>query len=185
MADIEQTTENELEMLKARADKLGISYHPSIGAEKLREKINAALAYEGEQTQEAAVAKGPQEETEAQRRQRIMDEALKLVRIRVTCMNPAKKEIDGEIFTTGNAIIGTVRKYVPFNAPDGWHVPQIILNMLQERQFQQFYNEIVKNGVSVRRSRMVKEFAIEILPPLTDEELKDLAQQQAMAKRID
>lgn len=29
---------NELDVLKERADQLGISYHPNIGVDKLREK---------------------------------------------------------------------------------------------------------------------------------------------------
>ena len=32
----------ELENLKSRAEKLGVKFHPSISAEKLREKIKAA-----------------------------------------------------------------------------------------------------------------------------------------------
>ena len=32
---------------------------------------------------------------------------------------------------------------------------------------------------------MIKEFAVEVLPPLSIEELKDLAQRQAMAGSID
>ena len=30
---------NELDLLKQQADTLGISYHPSIGVDKLREKV--------------------------------------------------------------------------------------------------------------------------------------------------
>ena len=37
----------ELENLKIRAEKLGVKFHPSISADKLREKIKAAQA-EGE-----------------------------------------------------------------------------------------------------------------------------------------
>lgn len=42
--DTDLQSQSELEALKARADLLGVTYHPSIGAEKLREKINAAMA---------------------------------------------------------------------------------------------------------------------------------------------
>ena len=38
--------QDELSVLKARADLLGISYHPSIGVEKLRDKLNSVI--EGE-----------------------------------------------------------------------------------------------------------------------------------------
>ena len=100
-------------------------------------------------------------------------------------MNPAKKEWEGEIFTVGNAVVGSVKKYVPFNADEGWHVPYIIYEALRERQCQIFVSSKTKNGVTMRQGKMIKEYAIEVLPPLTEEELKDLAQRQAMAKSID
>lgn len=171
-----QNTTDELSALKARADLLGISYHPSIGLEKLRDKVNAALA-SGEQSEGSV-------KDEAAERIELQNKAAELVRIRVTCMNPAKKEWEGEIFTTGNSVVGTFKKYVPFNADEGWHVPRIILEMIQQRQCQIFTTAKSKNGVAVRQGKLIKEFAVEILPPLTEEELKDLAQRQAMAGSV-
>jgi len=194
MSENENTNENEdtklvqeeLNSLKSRADLMGISYHPSIGAEKLREKINAAMA-------QAAAPKEPEkpaaplvvEESAAQRRARKRREANELVRIRVSCMNPAKKEWDGEIFTVGNSTVGSFTKFIPFNAEDGWHVPRIIYNQLVDRQCQIFVTtKDPKTGAKKRVGKLIKEFAIEVLPNLTPEELNDLAQRQAMAKSI-
>ena len=53
-------TQDELSALKARADLLGISYHPSIGLEKLREKVNKAMT----STKEEEVAASAQEEVQ-------------------------------------------------------------------------------------------------------------------------
>ena len=36
--------EDELTLLKERADMMGVKYHPSIGLEKLKEKVNEKLA---------------------------------------------------------------------------------------------------------------------------------------------
>lgn len=183
----EETTEivqDELSTLKARADLLGISYHPSIGVEKLREKLAAAMEGDAKETKNEGTGIGTPVESEAQKRLRLMQEATKLVRIRVTCMNPAKKEWEGEIITVGNAGVGTYKKYIPFNADEGWHVPNIIYQALQERQCQVFVSSKTKNGVTIRQGKLIKEFAIEVLPPLTEEELKDLAQRQAMAKSV-
>lgn len=177
MAD--NLVQDELTTLKARADLLGINYHPSIGVEKLREKIAAAVADKPASQVKAATEETG--ETEHEMRRRIRDEQLALVRIRLSCMNPAKTEWDGEIFTVGNSVVGTVTKYVPFNAEEGWHVPKILLDTLQDRQCQVFQAVKTKNGVTVRQGKLIKEFSIEILPPLTPEELKDLAQRQAMA----
>lgn len=219
------TPEDDLEALKARANLLGLTFHPSISAPKLREKITAHLNAEAnpaqpagmpaattvaqtkaaEQTFEdnpvssaepAPVASGAvtaientdddsikfaPAETDNQKRKRIRMEANRLVRIRVACMNPAKKEWQGEIFTTGNAAVGTLKKFVPFNVEEGWHVPKMILDMIQARQCQVFVTKKAKNGIKVREGKLIKEFNVEILPDLTEDELHDLAQRQAMA----
>jgi hypothetical protein len=215
MSDIDNDTSDlpvvdELTALKARADQIGLKYHPNIGLETLREKVNAALSAPGpvEQpkvdeaedypapedpallNQPAANAApesldAPVTETLSQRRLRKKREANELIRIRVTCMNPAKKEWEGELFTAGNSVVGSFSKFVPFNIDEGWHVPRIIYNQIVQRQFQTFRNEKTKNGVTVRRSGLIREFAIEVLPQLSLDELQELAQRQAMAKTID
>jgi len=184
MSDItdDLPVQDELATLKARADAMGISYHPSIGLEKLREKVNAAMA---PKEADAPATKKAEEETLSQRRLRLRKEAMKLVRIRLTCMNPHKKEWDGEFITAGNSTVGTVTKYVPFNADEGWHVPHIIYEQLRDRECQTFVTVRDSKGNASRRGKLIKEFAIEVLPPLTEEELKDLAQRQAMSKSVD
>ena len=178
---------DELTSLKARADQMGLSYHPSIGLEKLRDKINAAVTAEGpvaEEEEEAPVvaAKVAAKESQNELRIRKKREANELVRIRVTCMNPMKKEYEGEIFTVSNSVVGTLKKYVPFNADDGWHVPRLIYNQLVQRQCQVFTTVKDSRGNKVRKGKLIKEFAVEVLPPLTPAEIKELAQRQAMAR---
>lgn len=181
LADLE--VPDELTVLKARADMLGLKYHPSVGVDKLREKINAATAVD--EPEEKAVLVEP-EETTSQRRFRKRKEATELVRIRVSCMNPAKKEWDGEIITAGNSLVGTFSKFIPFtDAEDGWHVPRIIYNQLVQRQCQVFTTTRDGRGNSSRKGKLIKEFAIEVLPNLTVPELAELAQRQAMSKAID
>lgn len=170
---------DELTALKARADLLGVKYHPSISLEKLRDKVNAAIEADKEEEDNVSEAKA-----ESAKRADLQKKANELVRIRVTCMNPAKKEWEGEIFTVGNAAVGTLKKYVPFNAEEGWHVPRMILEQMQERQCQIFTASKDMRGNNIRKAKLIKEFAIEILPPLTEEELKDLAQRQMMAKSV-
>lgn len=185
--DAEVVVQDELEALKARANLLGVKFHPSISLEKLREKVNAAVTSDGAAASEegAKASKEPKQETIGEKRKRLKAEALKLVRIRLTCLNPAKKEWDGEIITVGNSLIGSVKKFVPFNADDGWHVPHVIYQQLKERQCQIFYTATDARGNKVRKGKLIKEFAIEVLPPLTKEELDELARRQAMAKAID
>lgn len=183
--DAEVVVQDELEALKARANLLGVKFHPSISLEKLREKVNAAVTSEGEAGEPSNSSPETKEETIGEKRKRLKAEALKLVRIRLTCLNPAKKEWEGEIITVGNSLIGSVKKFVPFNADDGWHVPHVIYQQLKERQCQVFYTATDARGNKVRKGKLIKEFAIEVLPPLTKEELDELARRQAMAKAID
>lgn len=175
----------ELENLKVRAEKLGVKFHPSISAEKLREKIKAAQT-EGEgsvgEQPEVKSVTATVEESPAAKKLRLKREGLKLVRVRITCMNPTKKEWEGEIFTVSNNAVGTVKRYVPYNAEDGWHVEQILLNQLRERQCQIFVTDKDSRGNKIRKGKLIREFAIEVLDPLTEEELQELAQRQAMAK---
>lgn len=182
--------QDELASLKARADLMGVTYHPSIGLEKLREKVTAALSgtpgdedKDPESTVEAAVV--AVEESLHARRNRKRREANELIRVRVTCMNPAKKEWEGEMFTGGNSVVGSFTKFVPFNVADGWHIPRIIYNIMKERQCQIFKTVKDARGNNVRKGMLIKEFGIELLDNLTPNELKELAQRQAMANSID
>lgn len=182
-SDIGNEQVDELAALKARADMIGVTYHPSIGLEKLREKVNASIR--GEATQEDIIT-SPDEHIEStyEMHRRVKREASELVRIRVTCMNPAKKEWDGEIFTAGNSVVGSFRKMVPFNNEEGWHVPRVIYNQIRDRQCQIFVTTTDSRGNKSRTGKLIKEFAVEVLPNLNEAELKDLAQRQAMSNSI-
>lgn len=189
MSELDTGTEEQaavapsrLDTLKARADLIGVTYHPKISAEKLEEKIAAHLAGDTKEVKEEAVK---EDESVAEKRSRMKQEAMKLVRIRLTCMNQAKKNWKGELITVANNLVKSSR-YVPFNAQDnGWHVEQIILNVLRERKCQVFQDEPNGKGGTVRRGRLIPEFAIEILPPLTPAEIKELARTQAMREGSD
>lgn len=175
-----ETKVDELTLLKERADLMGIKYHPSIGLATLKEKVNSALSG-AEEEEEVTV----NEETPEQKRARLIAEATKLIRIRLTCMDPNKKGWTGEIFTVSNDIVGTVRKFVPFNAENGYHVPNIIYKHLKRKKRQEFRTIKTRKGMDIKQGYLVPAFAIEVLPPLTPAELKDLAQRQAMNHSID
>lgn len=169
--------EELLASLKAKADLMGITYHPSIGYAKLLEKVQNALdGVKPEEPEQAVTA--PTEDLEAKKRA-IRDNARKLIRVNITCMNPAKKDWESEIIAAGNSAIGTFKRCVPFNTVDGTHVEQIILDAMRDRMCQVFYTETIK-GNKVRRGKQIREFAIEVLPQLTKEELQELARRQAM-----
>jgi len=127
----------------------------------------------------------PVVESKAAKLARLRKEASRLIRIRISCMNPNKKEWEGEVFTVSNSAVGTHKKFVPFNNEDGWHVPNIIYKHLLERECQIFQTVKGPRGNKIRKGKLIKEFAIEVLTPLTPVEIQELATQQAMGNNID
>jgi len=168
----------EMDEIRERATLMGIQFHPSIGLDKLKEKVNERLA-----TTESVVSS---KLAKARRYDQLTKEATKLVRVRITNMNPLKKNWPGEVISVGNRVVGQIKKFIPFkDADEGYHVPQIILTAMQDRMFQQFYTVKHSNGQDIRRGKQAKEFAIEILEPLTLPELSALAIKQAQSHNID
>lgn len=192
------SNEDILAMLKTKAENMGVAYGPRIGIDALREKINKALsddpvedADEGEDEAEAKAEKAAQNsetrkltkiEREAQMRHDIQSNAMRLVRLRISNLNPAKKEVPGEIFTVANRFIGNVKKYIPYGeaTDSGYHVPHVIYEQMKERKYLSVKTKTVNGQIEVM-TRWVPEFALEILDPLTPVELKKLAVQQAVA----
>lgn len=176
----------ELDNLKARADELGIKYRSNATAETLKDLIKKAMtdtpkdkAPKAQQDEVADAVAAKQAEAK-----RAQNEAGRLVRIKVTCLNPAKKEWDAELFSVGNAY-GNHKKLVPFNVEDGWHVPYIIYEYIKGRKCQVFYDAKDGKGNTVRRGKLINEFAVEVLPDLTPDELKALAASQQARNAID
>lgn len=190
---VEPVKVDELASLKAKADKLGINYPNNIGVDALRAKINEKLNPAPEVKEEPAVDPVLDQETLPLNevtdmvvlRRRMYEENMALVRVRISNLNPTKKDIPGEFITVHNKYLGTVRKYIPFGeaTDNGYHVPRILLEAMKARKFLSMKTKRDRNtGNDVPVTQWVKEFAIEELPPLTKEELEQLARQQAAAK---
>jgi len=204
----EETTDavTELNMLKERAKMMGISLGGNIGIDTLKKKIDAKLNGTPETPTEpapvattpfipteaspaAVVAAPPRPKTKAEIEQalrtKLHREQMALVRCRIYNLNPSKRDLQGEIITVGNKYLGTVRKFIPFGeATDGgYHIPKVIYNDLKTRQFQSIRTRTIKGQIQVD-CRMVPEYSIDVMPPLTRDELSELALKQAAAERL-
>ena len=193
MSDTENTEiqqVDELTLLKQRAATLGISFSNNIGAEKLKERINEKLngttqEVSKEDTEEVNALTGEPVKTKAQSkadfRNQIKKDAERLIRLRITNLDPKKSKWPGEIITVANEYIGTISKYVPFGevTEDGYHVPNAIYKKLKKRKFLDI--RVIKQRGKPDRviERWVPEFALEVLPQLTEAQLKKLAATQA------
>jgi len=173
--------------VRAQADVLGLKYHHNANDETIQKLIDS----QGENVQLPegllpASECAPMTPEEYRKKygsdvKRGKMESGKLIRCRIQCLNPAKKEWPGEIFSVGSSKLGTFKKYVPFNSPEPYHIPKIIYDMLVEKKCTVFYTETDARGNKTRKGRLVNEFAIEVLTPLTKEELSELARRQALA----
>lgn len=182
-AEDTEVATTELDMLKDRARLMGISFSNNIKLETLRERINDKLAGD-EQAEEVA------EVVSAKRslREELLESQMKLVRVRVANLDPKKKDLPGEVFTIANEYIGTVKKFVPYGeaTDDGYHLPFCIYTDLESRRFQNI--RIIRDrrtGSTRTETTWQKEFALELLPQLTTEELAALAQAQQAAGSIE
>lgn len=193
----------ELLELRAKADELGVKYHHRAGVKKLKE----AIANHEKESIQKAKQEARQEEVlnqapaavadtqlppgttarmltpaqyEAMELERKKKEMNRLIRCRIQCMNPAKREWPGEIISVGSAQMGTFKKFIPYNG-EPYHVPKAIFDFLKERKCRIGVKKRDKYGNDTTEGKLIDEYAIEVLPPLTAEELKDLARKQAMA----
>ena len=199
-------TVNELDVLKQRARMMGVEFSNNIGVETLRERIRAKAEEQSNATaapapalfdpalipaatQQAsfqantgggpALGIEPKPAKPLTLRQYLQREHMKLVRVRITNLDPKKKNLPGEVFTVANEFLGTVRKYIPYGevSDEGYHVPYCIYRELESRRFLDIrtYKERANNNKIRVEQRWAKEFAIEVLPHLTPTELKQLA----------
>lgn len=168
----EQNTQVEIESLRKQLDLMGIKYHPATGVVKLRELVKSKL----EEPENTTLSNKDDNKTNIAR-----EKMSRLKRVVISCLNPNKRELTGEIFTVSNDV-GTFKKFIPFNNENGWHVPNAILDYIKERKYQTFITVKSQNNIDVRVGKYVPEYNIVELPPLTEAELKELARQQAITR---
>ena len=191
-----ETAVDELALLKERAKQMGIPFSNNISLETLRKRI--ADKMEGKDVPEvnplagdaeiAAITTAPAKLDAKQNalalRKMMQRDQMKLVRVRITNMDPKKKDLPGEIWTVSNEYLGNVRKMIPYGeqTDEGFHIPYCLFRLLQSKRF--LHIRTVKDrvtGVERQEKQWVKEFSLDVLPDLTKEELARLAAAQAAA----
>lgn len=184
----ELLVKQERQILMERADKLGITYSKNIGLETLRERVRAKQDGESEpETKEDVEEAMSIAARKNLTRKEIIQENTRLIRVRISNLNPAKRNWPGEVLVVGNAYMGTIRKYIPYGeaTDNGYHIPYALYKNIVNRKFNQITtSRDPRTGANVVRNRMVREFSIEILPPLTQEQLDKLAQDQRNTGRL-
>ena len=171
------------ELRKELADN-GVTLHHKTGTKKLASTLAEVRTKEYKEDPKKSDLTDPSEAAKAAKAKHLAAMqtpeklAMKLTRIVVTPNDPTMVNYPGLIFTVGATGLNNgrmVKKFVPFNNEEGWHVPQIILNQIRNAEMQKFKTVTRANGEKVLEPYLTKKFNVQILDPLTPEELKRVA----------
>lgn len=175
MADYTEEQKAELESLRKRADLMGISYSGNTSLEKLREKVTAAQGTtEHQEKMQSAY-------------QTLFDEKMKLIRCQVQCLDPMYKNAGGQFFSLSNAVLGSHKWFVPFNVPI--HITKWLHDYLKSVTYVDRSERGRRGTDGLTHSKTVNTdmaaYAVTDLPPLTEAELKKLADEQRATGRLE
>lgn len=192
----------KLQHVRQQADEIGVKWHHKHKIETIQKNIDVFLESENPsietvlpmpskevpvrtEQQERWLAKEviPVTEANFKAEQRRLDKrkCASLIHCKITCLNPEKRNWNGEFISVGSAKLGTFKKYIPFDGKP-YHIPKIIFDMLSEKKCTVMQKGVDDRGVKATIPSQSAEFNIEVLDPLTLEELDDLRIQQALAK---
>lgn len=205
---------DDIEVVRATAKDLDIPFSGNSGIDTIKGKIvdfllkpkedpaqNLEDLLNGNDDEEIEVAKpipaGPsleellemdpkEVEDPGLRRKVVRAKALRLHRVVITNLDPAEAQLDSTMVTVTNKYTGKVSRIVPFDNP--WHIEEILLNKLRNEKFvlrREKKGEGQKFGVKQYTTGFVKKYSIEVLDPLTKEELAELAAAQRASGSID
>ena len=178
------TVELDLEEVRAKAKELGVSYHPAQKAETIQHNIDEFLSNQQVVEAAAEAPKADKPETEAEMVDRIKKEALALVPVTVTSMDPADTNLTGVVISVGNRKLGQVSKAIPFGYK--WYMPKILLEHMEKQMFCRSSMVPVPGvpGQERLNTQWIKKYAIQYHPMPTPEELAELAKAQAQGNEL-
>ena len=170
----------------------GVTLHHKTGTKKLASTLADVRSKEYKEDTKKSDLTGPSEAARAAKAKHMYaidnltptQQAMKLVRVIVTPNDPLMINYPGLIFTVGVSGINNgemIKKFVPFNNEEGWHVPTIILRQIEHAEMQKFKTITRPDGEKVLEPYLTKKFNVRELPPLTKEELEKLAARQGAA----
>lgn len=181
MTEQNQQQPDELATLKAKADLMGIQYSPNIGLDTLRERVNKHLQDTEQNQQQPVVQVAPVSATPVVVDPRL--ESMKLVKVIVTSMDQTKKDYPGEVFTVSNAVIPTIKRFVPFGIET--HVEKILLDVIKDKQCLQLVEDSQAKIKGMKKKKIIRAYAVQELPQLTAEELEELRKAQLARQSIE
>jgi hypothetical protein len=189
---------------KQISDKLaehGIKMHFNSKRTKLEEALNNLTSNNEDNIMEAVVTETPANTGGTVITEDMLDDfkfngveleglrdndAMKLIRVIVRPNDPLKRESGGEIFTYGSSVIKegkAIKKYVPFNNEEGWHIPNIIYQNIIATECQ-IFKKVTRNGQDTMEAIKIKAYNVEVLPALTQAEIDKIAVRQKSTSSV-
>jgi hypothetical protein len=108
--------------------------------------------------------------------------ALTLIRCTIIPRDPSKVNQKAEVITMSNDLIGDLRYKIPFNLET--HIPLAIYKILESKKINIFDDTIIsgnkQTGETMGGYKSIDAYSINVLPKLTDAELKALARKQRL-----
>lgn len=174
------TIEFNLEELRAKADELGVKWHPAQKAETIQYNIDKFL----EENAPTIIQPPVKDETPTERQARLKQEALALIPVTVTSMDPQDASITGVVVSVGNRRLGQVSKAIPFGYK--WYMPRILVRQMERAMFCR--NSMVPvpgvPGTERVNTQWIKKYAIQYHEMPTPKELEALAKAQAQGNEL-
>ncbi len=165
---------SERDTLKERADLMGLDFPPNITTDKLRELVNGEL--KGPETKTTTSTDKKQTDVDVNA---IIREQTKKVRILISCNDPQMSEWEATPYMQiSNNIFTLPKVVVPFNVE--WLTPYAYYVFLKEQKCTIPVKKKDEKGRTITVNKTINKYNIQDLPPLTEKELKELKQAQAM-----
>ena len=175
MANYTDEEKAELESLRKKADLMGITYSGNTSLERLREKVSEAQGTIEEEEKKQTVYTS------------LYDEKMRLIRCQVQCLDPQYKNSGGVFISLSNAVLGTHKWFVYFNAPI--MITKWLYDYLKSCKYIDRSERGRRGHDGLTHTKTVNtemaSFSVTDLPPLTEEELKKLAEEQQATGRLE
>jgi hypothetical protein len=170
-------TTPDLEAVRAEAKELGLDYHPAMKAETIQKLIDAHK--NGDKDKETPEKSDPTEEELEDAR---LKDALALIPVTITSMDPADSSVTAVTVSVGNRKLGQITKVIPFGHK--WYMPRILVDHLKAQQFCRSSMIPVPGGLERLQTQWIQKYAIQKHPLPSPQELADLAKLQLQGNEL-
>ncbi len=166
----EEITKEQVDALRELAETLtGKKFTTTKSHVKLQAIIDIARAEKQEEVQTSG-GTNPLK-SKAEKRAEGRKEAMKLVRCNITAMAPFEKQLQGAFFDVGNSVVGSIRRYIPFDTD--WHVERMLLDHIRDRSYRTKREwKDPETRKTMYENRFHKAFGVVELDSLSPDELK-------------